>query len=256
MKTALSVIMITRNEERDLPASLESLKPLSPEIIVVDSGSTDRTLDIAKSYQAKTFQYDWSGYSRQKQFALDQAKSPWVLNIDADERVTPGLAAEIERILSFDDAEIPFDGFRIPFKNYFLGKKLNWGAGRQEKHLRLFRKKSAQFGDSPVHEGIQVSGKIGGLRSPIDHYSYHDLKEYLDKCNFYTTLISRQKYEKGDRFHVWQHLRLPYEFFVRYFLKLGFLDGEKGLLYAKLSSFYVWLKFMKLRDYEAKEGQR
>ncbi len=248
----LSVIVIARNEKRDLPAALESVKGLASEVIVADSGSTDGTPDIARAAGAKVIFKDWEGYGKQKQAALDVATGPWVLNIDADERVTPALAEEIRARLSASPTE---SGFEIPFHHFFLGRRLRFGRFSAETHLRLFRKSAARYGSPQIHEGIKVEGTHGRLSGVIDHLSYHDIEEYLEKCNRYTTMIARARYDAGQRFHVWHHVRLPIEFFVRYVLKLGFLDGGPGLTYALLSSYYVWLKFLKLRDGETAERE-
>ena len=243
----LSVIVIARNEEKDLPGCLDSVKGLASEIVLADSGSTDRTLDIARAAGAAVFHQEWQGYGKQKQAAMDRARGPWILNIDADERVTPGLAAEIRATLAKDPRE---NGFSIPFRHYFLGRRLRFGRFSTETHVRLFRKDAAKYGAQQIHEGIEVRPPLGRLSGVIDHHSYRDLSEYLDKCNRYTSMIAEKRFAEGHRFHVWHHLRLPAEFLMRYFLRLGFLDGEPGFTYSLLSSYYVWLKFAKLRDLE------
>lgn len=249
-KPKISVIVITKNEELDIAQCLNSVKHLANEIVLVDSGSTDQTLEIAKKYTEKIFMNDWSGYGPQKQFALEKAKGPWILNIDADERVSSSLAMEIEQILSTDRNE---NGFEIPFRHYFLGKRLRFGGVQGETHLRLFRKDGASYGTHSIHEGIHVPGLIGRTQGWIDHTSYRDLNEYTRKREEYTTLIARKKYANGERFHFWHHFRLPFEFLMRYIFKLGFLDGIAGLTYARLSSVYVWMKYLKLRDIETSE---
>lgn len=243
----LSVIVITRNEEHDIEGCLASVKGLTDDIVLVDSGSTDRTLEIAKRFTAKIFHRDWTGYSAQKQFALDKSIGPWVLNIDADERVTPALAQEISSIISSGAGH---SAYHIPFHHIFLGKRLRFGGVQGETHMRLFLKDKASYGNEPVHEGIRIQGSIGHLQGPIEHRSYRDIQEYMEKCNAYTTAIAKEKFRQGKRFHWWHHLRLPLEFVKRYALLLGFLDGGPGLTYARLSSYYVWLKFVKLRDVE------
>jgi glycosyltransferase involved in cell wall biosynthesis len=249
----LSVIVIARNEERDLPGCLASVAGLASEIILADSGSTDATAEIARRAGAKVIFKEWQGYGRQKQAALDAAAGPWALNIDADERVSPELAAEIRRLLEAAPSE---NGFHIPFRHYFLGRRLRFGRFSTETHLRLFKKSAARYGEAQIHEGIRVEGATGRVaRGHIEHLSYHDIHEYLDKCNRYTSMIARARYDAGQRFHPWHHARLPFEFLVRYVLKLGFLDGGPGLTYALLSSYYVWLKFLKLRDIEAAERE-
>jgi len=245
----LSVIIITRDEEQDLPLCLGSVKTIASEVVLVDSGSTDKTLDIAKQAHARVFYKEWVGYGAQKQFALDQAKGPWVLNLDADERLSPPLVDEIRRILSQPTAPV-VNGFSIPYRNYFMGSRLRFGGTGGERHVRLFKKGATSYGDKKIHEGIRVNPPLGRLNGCIDHQSYSSLQEYLRKCNLYTTLIAEEKVAKGERFHFWHHLRLPFEFFVRFFLKLGILDGGPGFVYATLSAYYAWLKFLKLKDIE------
>ncbi len=248
----LSVTIIVLDEERDIEACLASVAEIAEEIVVVDSGSKDRTLEIAARFNARIFKHEWTGYSAQKQYAMDQAKGPWVLNIDADERVSVELARAIGNVLA-STRETNLRAYEIPFHHYFLGTRLGFVGAQGEHHVRLFLKAHAAYGAESVHEGIKVSGRLARLSGAIDHFSYRDLPDYLQKCNKYTSLIAEKKFRAGLRFHWWHHLRLPYEFVVRYFLRLGFLDGEPGLTYALLSSYYVWLKFMKLRDFEGNE---
>lgn len=247
-KLSLSVIIITRDEERDIKACLESVKTVADEIIVVDSGSKDRTIEICKQYGSKVLFHEWSGYAAQKQFALENASESWVLNIDADERLTMPLQQEIRDVLANNPPAV--NAFHIPFHTFFLGERLRFGRSSGESHVRLFRRGRARYGIEQVHEGIKVEGALGRLTQAIEHHSYHDIYEYLKKCNEYTSTIAEAKYERGARFHLWHHLRLPYEFLVRYILKGGFLDGNAGLVYALLSSYYVWLKYVKLKDVE------
>lgn len=241
----LGAFLIVKNEERDIEACLESLKGFVDEIVVVDGFSTDRTFNICKRYTAKIFQREWDGFGPQKQFALSQMSSDWVLNVDADEHVSPELAREISEVL-----KVPTDvsGFWIPFQVFFLGRRLRFGGCGGEKHVRLFRRDKARYDNRLVHEGITVEGSLGQLKNPIFHYSYRDINEYLEKCNRYTSLIARKKQESGEKFRVWHHLRLPWEFFVRYGILGGFLDGTPGLIYAGLSAYYAWMKHLKLRD--------
>jgi len=245
----LSVIIITCDEEADIGGCLESVTDIAGEIIVVDSGSKDQTLAICQKYTQKIYSEAWPGYSAQKQFALEKAQGKWILNIDADERVSPPLKEELVKLLSGQTNHLK-SGYQIPFKHHFLGQMMRFGGALGETHIRLFQKSNSSYGQDPVHEGVRVQGNLSCLKNPIIHFSYKNLTEYLTKCNEYTTLIAEKKYESGARFHFYHHLRLPYEFFVRYFLKLGFLDGNKGLLYALLSSYYMWLKYMKLIDLE------
>jgi hypothetical protein len=158
-----------------------------------------------------------------------------------------------ELIQLLKEPQVPtFSAFQIPFHHYFLGSRLCFGKGQNEKHIRLFRKDRSHYGAHTIHEGIEVDGPVGFLRHPIQHYSYRNIQDYLDKCNQYTTLIAKEKYSQGVRFHLWDHLRLPWEFFYRSILRGGLLDGTPGIVYAVLSSYYMWLKFVKLRDLEEK----
>lgn len=243
----LSLIIITRNERHDLPGCLDSVAGVADETILVDSGSTDGTQEIARRYNAKIFQRDWPGYGPQKQFALEQAMGDWVLNLDADERLSPELAAEIRNVLA---TRPPLNGFAMPFEVYFMGRRLRFGGCAREFHVRLFRRNAARYGGAAIHEGITVKKPWGRMHGAVRHESYRNLQEYLEKCNLYTTLIARRKFAEGSRFAFWQNLRLPWEFFIRYVVKLGFLDGQPGLTYALLSSYYAWLKHVKLIDHE------
>ena len=241
----LSAIIITHNEELDLPGCLDSLKGLAQEVVVVDSGSTDRTREVATACGARVFHRDWPGYGPQKQFALEQATGEWVINVDADERVTPALAEEIKRILSQE--ALP-NGYSIPFRLFFLERRLRFCRWGKEFHVRLFRRDKASYPGQAVHEGISVLPPLGRLKNCIDHHSTRSFSEYLKKCEEYTALLAGQKRAKGVRFSAWMHLRLPWEFFVRYVLKGGFLDGNVGLVYAVLSATYAWLKHVRLLE--------
>ena len=241
----LSAIIIAKNEERDLPACLDSLHGLADEIVLVDGLSTDRTREIASAAGARVSTREWDGYGPQKQFALEQAKGDWVLNVDADERVTPSLAAEIRSLLA---GEPLANGYEIPFHFNFLGRRLRFGRGAKEVHLRLFRRDQAHYPDRPVHEGIVVKGSVGRLSGAVEHNSYRDFSEYLKKCDEYTALLSAKKRAAGKSFSFWMNFRLPWEFFIRYVVKGGFLDGNAGFAYAALSAVYAWLKHARLLE--------
>jgi glycosyltransferase involved in cell wall biosynthesis len=241
----LSAIIIAKNEERDLPACLDSLRGLADEIILVDGFSTDRTREIGALAGARVLSRAWDGYGPQKQFALEQATGDWVLNVDADERVTPPLAAEIRSILAGDPAA---DGYEIPFQLFFLGRRLRFGRGAREVHLRLFRRDKARYPARSVHEGVEVEGRVGRLAGSVEHHSYRDFSEYLKKCDEYTALLAAKKRAAGIRFSAWMNFRLPWEFFVRYVARGGFLDGNAGFAYAALSAVYSWLKQARLLE--------
>lgn len=243
----LSAVLIVKDEERDLPGALESLRGLVDEtVIVVGAESVDRTEEIARASGAKVSVRRFDHYAGQKQAALDLATRRWVLSIDADERVTPGLRAEILRLLNAPDQAAA--GYEIPFSIFFMGRRLRFGGLGSEKHLRLFRRERGRFVGGGLHEGIKVEGSVLRTRERIDHVPYRNLSEYLAKMDAYTTLAAQKRFAAGRRFSLGHHLLLPGEFFLRAVVKLGFLDGFPGLVWAGLSAFHSWLKYVKLRD--------
>ncbi|MFA5139485.1 MAG: glycosyltransferase family 2 protein [Elusimicrobiota bacterium] len=241
----LSVIIITRDEEADLPECLDSVRPLGAEIVVLDDASTDKTLEIARGRGCSVTAHPFKDYASQKQAALERASGEWVLSIDADERVTPGLAKEVLEVLA---SEPEPRAFEVPFEVVFMGRTLRFGGLGGEHHVRLFRRDSARFVGGLVHEGVEVRGPVGWLRSSIRHIPYRDLDEYLAKMSVYTSNAARKRRAQGRRFHAWHHLLPFWEFLQRAVLRGGLLDGTPGIVYAGLSSFHTWLKYLKLRE--------
>lgn len=248
----LSVFVIAKDEEADLPGALESVRALAEEIVVVDGGSSDRTREVARRYTDRVFERPFDpargqGFAEHKQFALDQTTREWALNLDADERLGPGLAEEISERLTRDPARLPC-AFSLPFQSYFLGRRLRHGGVGRERHVRLFLKSRAKFNGNRVHEGLEIQGGVERLSRPILHTPYRDLEEYLRKLNLYTSLSARQMREAGRRFRSWHHLIPVWEFARRYLFQLGFLDGRAGLAWAGLSAYYAWVKYLKLSE--------
>ena len=243
----LSVIIITRNEEADLPGCLDSVRPLGAEVVVLDNASTDKTPEIARSRGCSVSGHPFKDYASQKQAALERASGEWVLSIDADERVTPELAEELLAVLASGPE---CRGFDIPFQVVFMGRTLRFGGLGGEHHIRLFSRDSARFVGGLVHEGVEVRGPVGWLRSSIRHIPYRDLDEYLEKMSVYTSNAARKRLAQGRRFCAWHHLLPFWEFFQRAVLRGGVLDGTPGIVYAGLSSFHTWLKYLKLRELE------
>lgn len=250
MKKQVSLVLIARNEARDLPACVASARGLTSEIILVDSGSTDGTQELARKLGARVETREFDSFARQKQHALSLATGEWVLHLDPDETLTPELLAEIKTLL---EGEPACAGYDIPYRNFFLGREMRHSGLAAESHVRLFLRDKASFGGGLVHEGIQVDGAIGKLNGRIEHRSYPDLEEYLDKFNTYTALAARKMQAEGKRFSALKLLSVPLEFAKRYILRLGFLDGVPGLAWAACSAMYVFVKYIKLWQLEQGE---
>ncbi len=243
----VSVIIIVLNEESRIGACLESVKR-ADEIIVVDTGSIDGTVDVCRKYTDKIYNSKWLGFGPLKNFAVSKASEKWILNIDADERVSAELRDEIHTL----PASPGVAAYSIPFHNFFMKSRLRFGGLGGERHTRLFNKNAACFGADSVHEAVEVRGKTGKLKSHIEHRSYRDMEAYFKKFNIYTSLIADEKFKKGKKFPISAFFRIPYEFTMRYFFKLGFLDGVPGFIYASISAFYAGVKYFKL--YELRSG--
>src|SRR5579863_10516340 len=198
-RVTLSVVLITKDEERNLPRALESVMPLvrdgKGEIIVVDSGSTDRTIEIAQSYSAKVFVEDWKGFAAQKNSAMDKASMDWVLQLDADEPLEPALATEMADALKGSE----ICGFWIPRKNFFLGRWIKHGGFYPDPKLRLIRRGAGQFEEYGAHPTIKVNGATGQLRNALIHNAYPTLRGYIDHMNSYSSMGAEVAVAKGHR---------------------------------------------------------
>ncbi len=239
----LSAILIVRNEAGQLADCLEGLAGLADEIVVVDDASTDGTPEVARRFTDRVLCRPLDRFGAQRQFALDHAAGDWVLSIDADERISPALRAEIDRVIADPDSR---SGYRIPRRVYFLGRRLRHGGLGGERVLRLFRRTCARISDHAVHERVLVEGKTADLTEALEHHPHRSLRRYVEKVNCYTDLAARERFERGARFHWWMHLRPGWEFFSRFVLRGGFLDGPAGLAYAGLTAHATWLRALKM----------
>jgi glycosyltransferase involved in cell wall biosynthesis len=243
----ISAVIIARDEEHTIAQCLESVR-WADEIVVLDSGSRDGTVPICRSHTPQVFETDWPGFGIQKNRALAKATGDWVLSIDADERVTPELADEIRSRV----ADTPAAGFTIPFRSTYLGRTIRHGDWKGERHLRLFRRSAGRFTDDPVHERLQVEGRIEALTHPMLHHSFADLEEVLEKVNRYSTEGARLRLQRGKRSSLAEALlRGSWTFFKGYLLRGGFLDGREGFLLAlsnALGCFYRYAKLLYLRE--------
>ena len=246
----LSAYLIVKDEARDLPACLDSLKGLADELVVVDDLSTDRTAELCRERGARVFSRKLDGFGSQKQYALERCTGDWVLSIDADERVRPELAEEIRSVLRPPSSEIGTVGYDVSRQMYFLGKRLRFGGVGKDWVLRLFRRDKGHYKPLEIHEEVEVDGPTGRLTGSLDHFSYATMDEYLEKIPAYTALAARQRWASGKRFRTWNHIRPAWELFSRVVLKGAWLDGQAGLIYATLSAHAVWLRSVKLWEIE------
>jgi len=243
LKIPVSVTLITKNEEKNIRDALESVKDFE-EIVIVDSFSEDTTLQICKEYTDKIFQFEWQGFAKQKQLAIDKTTLPWVLVLDADERVTEGLKKEILEKIKDDK-----DGYFIPRKNFFLGRWIKHSGWWPDYTLRLFKKDRGKMQQREVHEKIIVNGKIGYLREPLIHYTYYSLDDFIKKMQIYASLSAEEifKFTLSKKKIILKMIFSPFfTFFKMFFLRLGFLDGLRGFILAFLYSCYSFLKYAKV----------
>lgn len=243
----VSAVVITKNEEKYIAGCLQSLSWVD-EIIVVDSFSTDRTVEICREYTDKVFQRPWPGYAAQKNFGIEQAQNPWILSIDADEEASGELREEILAVLDNPEC-IEFDGFYIPRKNYLGNRWMRYAGQYPDYQLRLFRE-SARYITREVHETVDITGPAGYLASPILHNTYENISAFVEKINLYTALEAKERGKQGPP-GVFSFIWLPLRKFVwAYFYKKGFLDGILGLIISVSLAYYVFLDLAK--TWEAK----
>lgn len=245
MAHTLSVAIITLNEESNIRRTLESVK-WADEIVIVDSGSSDRTRDICREYTNKVIMQTWLGYACQKNLAIERTTGDWVLSLDADEPVEPALAEEIRAIIRTPDG---CDGYRIPRKTFFLGKWMKYGGWYPDLNLRLFRAGKGRFEERVVHESLKVTGRICMTVNAIEHYAYPDLESYMTTINKYSSLAVDVMAQNGLPLSKtsWLSivLRPLFTFLHKYIVRLGFLDGKRGLVLNLYHSYYVFAKYAK-----------
>ncbi|TMH87599.1 MAG: glycosyltransferase family 2 protein [Betaproteobacteria bacterium] len=248
-RAPLSAVLITRNAAAVLEPCLASLA-FADEIVVVDSGSSDGTAEIARRHGVRVVQREWLGFGRQKQFAVEQAKHDWVLCLDADETVSPQLAASILAALARPVSPV----YRMPRRNRFLGRWLAHGEGYPDWSPRLFNRMNARWSDDLVHEKVLYAVTPGTLQGDLMHDSSDDLTAYLDRQNRYTTLAARQAYELGRGAGFFHLLLSPVvRFFKFYVFRLGFLDGMPGLLHISIGCINSYLKYAKLIELHGRD---
>jgi len=239
----LSAILITHNEERDLPQALASLAGLADEIVVVDSGSSDRTCELARQSGARVVARAFSGFDAQKNFAAEQAAHQWVFSIDADEVVSPELRASL---LEWKQREPDCVAYRVSRRTQYLGKWIRHSGWYPEYHLRLYRRDRARF-VGKLHESVRADGLTGQLQGDLLHYTVRSLAEHYAKLEVFTTLAAEDLYARGRRrWRAAMYVVAPWTFLNRLLFRLAFLDGYQGILIAWTSARYVWMKYSKL----------
>jgi glycosyltransferase involved in cell wall biosynthesis len=242
-KNKLSVAIITLNEQEMLPDCLASVR-FAAEVVVVDSGSSDRTVDIAREHGARVFSEAWRGYGPQKQFAIDCCSHRWVLVLDADERISPATAAEIEMVLQGSPR---FSGYSFSRRNHFCGKWIRRGGWWPDRVIRLFDREICSMSSSQVHESVEVPGEVGVLASPIHHFTDQSYEQRLEKINRYSTIWAEERVARGPKGGgVMAALRGSWAFLWNYIFRLGLLDGSEGLTIALSEGAYTYFKYMKL----------
>ncbi len=240
----VSAVIIALNEEQRLEDCLASLA-FCAEILVVDSGSTDATVAVARSYGARVLQQEWLGFGAQKQWAVEHALHDWVLCIDADERVSEQLSLAIQRHCG----QPGIHAYRFPRCNFFLGRYLRHGEGYPDWSLRLFDRRHGRWSDDPVHEKVMVSGTVGNLTGDLVHDSADSLHHYLQKQNRYTTLQALRWDCRSKRSVVFSMVFSPLvRFFKFYFIRLGFLDGWPGFIHILIGCLNSFFKYAKIYE--------
>ena len=241
----VSVTIISLNEAEHIAAAIDSAA-WADEIVVVDANSHDTTPEIARAKGARVFERAWTGYVDQKNHAASLASNDWIFSLDADERITPALASEIRALLETDP---PRHGYRGPRVAYHLGRWVRTTDFYPDFQTRLYDRRAARWRGKYVHESVSVNGPVGRLRQEIEHYSFRDLEDQLNRINHYTTLAARQMYEAGRRTNALELLVHPPAAFLRnYLLRRGILDGTAGLTISAINAYSVFLKFAKLRE--------
>jgi len=249
----ISAVLITYNEEANIEAALRSLDGVVSEIIVVDSLSTDATFKIARRFTSKVYQRKWTNYSEQKNYANGLAENPWILSLDADERLSPELR---EEILALASGEPVCDAYAMPRRVFYLGRWIKHSGWYPDRKLRLFRKNRARWVGDYVHEDLVVEGEVRKLDGDILHFTYRNIADHLARINVFTDLGAQKLYAQRKKCRLRHLLFVPIGRFIKsYILRAGFLDGFAGLVIAYLNGYGIFVRYAKLREIW-KKGER
>lgn len=241
MNNKLSATIITHNEEENIEKCLKSLHWVD-EIVVVDSYSQDRTVEICKKYNCNVIQTEWLGFGKTKQVAVNHAVNDWILSIDSDEEVSETLTEKIKIIL----ADPKYDGYKIKRNSFYLGKEIKHCGWNNDYPIRLFNKNYGRFNEKEVHESVVIDGTKGTIEDSIYHYTYPSISKHISKINRYTDLALKESNDKNT-YSILTSIGLGFIKFVKmYFLQRGFLDGKAGFLLSMNSAIGVYLKYIKM----------
>lgn len=247
----VSAFLIVHNEEQRLADCLASVSPVADEIIVLDDGSVDRTVEIARAAGARVEFRKFDGFGAQKQAALDLTRGEWVLSIDADERLSSPLVDEIRRVTASSDTSGPA-GYWVRRELIYLGTRLRFGGTGSDWVLRLSRRDKTRITPIDIHESLVVDGKTARLQGSMTHIKYTSLSEHMQTMDRYTSMIASRRALSGRKFRGWNLFRIFWELFARLIVKLGILDGKAGVIYAAMAAHYAFLKSAKLYKAEDK----
>lgn len=246
MTLKVSAVIITYNEELIIQETLSRLW-WCDEIIIIDSGSTDKTVGICEQYGCSVYYQPFKGFGEQKNHGVSKAKNDWILCIDADEVLTEELIDEIRKELATET--IPYSGFSVPRNLVFMNKVFKYGKEADSSIIRLFNKTKGKWDGAVVHEKVCLEGSVKQLNNKILHYSYKDYSHFLDKINLYSTLGAQKLYAKNARKGKFiTTLGLPFNFFKYYLIDRNFMNGYRGFAWAVLNSIYHFMKYLKLRE--------
>jgi glycosyltransferase involved in cell wall biosynthesis len=241
----ITATIITFNEERKIARAIESLR-CADEILILDSGSTDRTVELAEKLGARVVECGWLGYAGQKNRAAEDASNDWILSLDADEALSEALEGEIWNIKKNGPR---YDAYRMPRMAQYLGKWILHSGWHPDPKIRLYDRRKAKWVGEFVHESVVVEGKVGALESSILHFTCDSISEHLKTIDRYTTLAAQEMVARGKRVGVVRMTFDPIWTFVRtYIVQRGFLDGVEGLILAYMAAFYAFVKYAKARN--------
>lgn len=246
--------IVSCNEETNLRRCLQSVQGLAAELIVVDSGSSDGTFAVARSFGARVQHQDWLGFRDQKNVALGLCTQPWVLALDCDEEVSPALRCSIEAFFSSGDSD-RFAGAAMARRVFFMGRWIKHGDWYPDRKLRLFRREAGRWGGSPEHDKVVLDGPSTRLEGDLLHYSFRDISHYVSKINVYSDVFLQRQRDAGRGWSLASNVTRPlWRFFRAYFLRRGFLDGFPGLWIAVSTAYFAFVRYS--RRYEDQVADR